>query len=66
MTLLCTRHLLEDDKSDLPGCFPQGEKFGYVDKTGNVVITPQFFVAQDFPEGLAAVRVEETRDSKYG
>jgi hypothetical protein len=59
-------HLLEDDKSDLPGCFPQGGKFGYIDKTGKVVIPPQFFVAQDFADGLAAVRVEETRDSKYG
>jgi hypothetical protein len=59
-------HLLEDDKSDLPGCFPQGGKFGYIDKTGKVVIAPQFFIAQDFAEGLAAVRVEETSDSKYG
>jgi len=59
-------HLLEDDKSDLPGCFPQGGKFGYIDKTGKIVIAPQFFVAQDFAEGLAAVRVEETNDSKYG
>ena len=59
-------HLLDDDKSDLPGCFPDGGKFGYIDKTGKVVITPQFFVAQDFAEGLAAVRVEETSDSKYG
>ena len=59
-------HLLEDDKSDLVSCFPQGGKFGYIDKTGKVVIAPQFFVAQDFAEGLAAVRVEETSDSKYG
>lgn len=59
-------HLLEDDQSDLPSCFPQGGKFGYIDKTGKVVIAPQFFVAQDFAEGLAAVRVEETRESKYG
>ncbi|MGB7760486.1 MAG: WG repeat-containing protein [Bryobacteraceae bacterium] len=59
-------HLLEDDKSDLPSCFPQGGKFGYIDKTGKVVITPQFFIAQDFAEGLAAVRVEESADSKYG
>ncbi len=59
-------HLLEDDKSDLPGCFPQGGKFGYIDKSGTVVIAPQFFVAQDFAEGLAAVRVEEAPDSKYG
>jgi len=59
-------HLLEDDKSDLPGCFPQGGKFGYIDKAGKVVIAPQFFMAQDFAEGLATVRVEETSDSKYG
>jgi len=59
-------HLLEDDKSDLPGCFPEGGKFGYIDKTGKVVIEPQFFVAQDFSEGLAAVRIEETSESKYG
>jgi hypothetical protein len=59
-------HLLEDDKSDSPGCFPQGGKFGYIDKTGKVVIAPQFFVAQDFAEGRAAVRVEETKDSKFG
>ena len=59
-------HLIEDDKSDLPDCFPQDGKFGYIDKAGKVVITPQFFVAQDFAEGLAAVRVEQTADSKYG
>jgi WG repeat protein len=59
-------HLLEDDKSDLPGCFPDGGKFGYIDKTGKVVITPQFFVAQDFAEGLAAIRIEEAVGSKFG
>jgi hypothetical protein len=59
-------HLLEDDKSDLPGCFPQDGKFGYIDKLGKFVIAPQFFIAQDFFEGLAAVRVEQTTDSKYG
>ncbi len=59
-------HLPEDDNSDLPDCFPQGGKFGYIDKAGTVVIAPQFLVAQDFSEGLAAVRVEETADSKFG
>jgi hypothetical protein len=37
-----------------------------VSKTGKVVIAPQFFIAQDFAEGLAAVRVEETAVSKFG
>jgi hypothetical protein len=59
-------HLLEDDKQDLPGCFPQGGKFGYIDKSGKVVIAPQFFIAQDFAEGLAGVRVEEVAFSKFG
>jgi hypothetical protein len=59
-------HLLEDDESDGPGCFPEGGKFGYIDKTGKAIIVPQFFVAQDFSGGLAAVRVEESADSKYG
>jgi hypothetical protein len=59
-------HLLEDDQSDLPGCFPQGGKFGYIDKTGKMIIAPNFFVAQNFSEGLAAVRVEETAESKFG
>lgn len=59
-------HLIEDDKSDLVSCFPQGGKFGYIDKSGKVIIAPQFFAAKDFADGLAAVRVEETADSKYG
>lgn len=57
---------LVEDQGELPGCFPKGGKFGYIDKTGKVVIAPQFFVARDFAEGLAAVRVEETNDSQYG
>lgn len=58
-------HLL-GDKSEHPDCFPKGGKFGYIDKTGKTVITPQFFVAEDFAEGLAVVRVDETADSKSG
>lgn len=63
---LYTFRLPEDDNSDIPNCFPKGGKFGYIDKTGKVVIAPQFSVAQDFAEGLAAVRVEGNADSKYG
>jgi len=59
-------HLRDDDKSELPECFPKGGKFGYIDKTGKLVIAPQFFIAQDFSEGMAAVRVEESPESKYG
>jgi hypothetical protein len=59
-------HLLEDDHSDLPGCFPMGGHFGFIDKSGSLVIESRFFVAQDFSEGLAAVRLEESATSKYG
>jgi hypothetical protein len=59
-------YLFEESPEDVPDCFPQGGKFGFIDKTGKIVIAPQFFVAQDFAEGLAAVRVEETEESKYG
>jgi len=35
-----------------------GAKYGYIDKTGKVVIEPQFFdEAWDFYEGLAMVKV---------
>ncbi|GAH30691.1 unnamed protein product, partial [marine sediment metagenome] len=33
-------------------------KWGYIDKTGKWVITPQFQWAGSFSEGLAAVRIE--------
>ena len=34
------------------GCFAEHQRFGYVDKKGQVVIRPDFFVAEDFSEGL--------------
>ncbi len=34
-----------------------GSKWGFVDKTGNVVIAPQFDEALDFGYGLARVRI---------
>lgn len=33
-------------------------KWGYIDKAGKVIITLQYYSAQDFSEGLAAVRKE--------
>ena len=44
----------------------QGDKFGYVDKTGRFVIAARFVDAEDFNEGLAAVRLEDTFEAKYG
>ena len=37
-------------------------KYGFADKTGNLVIPPQFDQASGFSEGVAAVRI----DGKYG
>jgi type II secretory pathway pseudopilin PulG len=34
-----------------------GEKYEFIDKTGKIVINPQFDEAQGFHEGLAAVRI---------
>ena len=34
-----------------------GDKLGYINKAGNLVIKPQFLKARDFSEGLAAVYV---------
>ena len=47
------------------GCFAEHQRFGFVDKKGQVVIKPEFFAAEDFSEGLAAVRIEESATSKY-
>lgn len=40
----------------------QNDRYGYIDKTGRVVIKPQFEKADDLSEGLDGVRV----DSKWG
>jgi hypothetical protein len=58
--------LPEDDPSDVRGHFVVGGHFGFIDKTGSLVIPATFFIAQDFSDGLAAVRVEETATSKFG
>jgi hypothetical protein len=34
-------------------------KYGYIDKLGKTVITPQFSYAHPFLDGLACVQVEE-------
>lgn len=38
-------------------------KWGFIDKTGKIIIEPQFYWVEEFSEGLAAF---ETEDSKHG
>ncbi|WP_017656110.1 WG repeat-containing protein [Fortiea contorta] len=41
-------------------------KYGYIDKTGKIVIPPQFDQAKAFSEGLAAVELRENGISNWG
>ena len=43
-----------------------GAQGGYIDKTGKMVIPPQFSPAKDFSEGLAAVRIGDATTGKWG
>ncbi|MCK7461243.1 MAG: WG repeat-containing protein [Sphingobacterium sp.] len=41
-------------------------KYGYIDKNGNVVIKPQFDNLNKFNEGIAAVCIGGTKHEKWG
>lgn len=43
-----------------------GNKYGYINRTGKVVIPVQYEEANNFSEGLAMVLVEENEKGKYG
>lgn len=50
-----------------PWPMPYGEKFGFLDPSGNkMVIAPQFDDAQPFSEGLAPVRVGDADSGRWG
>ena len=43
-------------------CSDSSNKYGYIDKTGKIVIEPQFDAAESFSDGLAAVKI----NNKWG
>ncbi|HEY0099291.1 MAG TPA: WG repeat-containing protein, partial [Pyrinomonadaceae bacterium] len=53
----------ERRKSDAPNLFPvkQDGKWGYIDRTGKMVVAPQYDVAWEFREGLAYVKAGAQR-----
>ena len=71
----CTRGTFTKDDAPLyvftiynfnSGCFPDDDRYGFVDRTGRFAIEPALFFAEDFSDGLAAVRVEPKADSNFG
>ena len=56
----------EDSGLDSGGCFAKEGRFGYIDKSGKVVVARQFIVAKDFSEGMAVVRVDTTSACNFG
>ena len=58
----CTQAPKEPDRLFL---IREKGKYGYMDRTGRVVIPPQFADAGNFSEGLAGVRLSE-EEQKYG
>ena len=44
----------------------QNDKYGYINKTGQIVINPQFGYVFGFSEGLAPVRIGNESGSKWG
>jgi len=41
-----------------------GEKYGYIDKTGMIVIEPKFDTAGPFSEGLARIEARVSKEGK--
>jgi hypothetical protein len=57
---------IHDDTFNLTSsCFAEHQRFGFVNVKGEVVVKPEFFVAGDFSEGLAPVRIEDSVSSKF-
>lgn len=53
--------------SEEPWPMPYGDKFGFLDPSGNnMIIAPQFDDAQPFSEGLAPVRVGDADSGRWG
>lgn len=42
------------------------EKWGYIDRSGKIIIEPQFDYAYKFSEGLGRIRIGDDKTGKYG
>ena len=54
------------DGSDRLYPVARGGKWGYIDRSGVVVIEPRYAAALSYSSGLAPVRVAQGRDAKWG
>jgi hypothetical protein len=57
--------MLHDAMSPVMVCSPRDVHYGFIDLHGRIVIPPTLLEAEDFSEGLAAVRPDQL-ESKYG
>jgi hypothetical protein len=46
--------------------YPGGGRFGYIDRTGKLVIKPRFDWAHAFSDGMARVRIGAPHEGKFG
>ena len=59
---------IKENKEELVGLFPVyvNGKYGYIDRTGKIVVNPQFDYARDFSDGMAVVGIGDYLSQKYG
>ena len=64
----CTSQTGEKNDKEKSDRFPivVDGKWGYIDHTGTIVVTPQFDLAWHFSEGLAFVRIGGRDNGKWG
>jgi WD40 repeat protein len=64
ISIVCFLANAQDKQNVAKALFPveQNNRWGYIDRMGQIVIPPQFEAASEFSEGLAAIKI----DGKWG